>query len=176
MKTKNYAGSNRAGLGIVGILAAVAVVIAVLVGGYYAVNTVSGLTQKANVEDTVSEVQYSLENMDVNALLRRVNPDLADPIRFALAAMGMDGNQAMTWLLSEMCGNDEINSAQDVLESVKTEVIKTEIFGRHAVTETLCTVTVGGEEFFRYLTFEMEYINKNWYIMNVSMSVRSAYD
>lgn len=158
-----------------GILLAAVAVVAALGLGWLGLRLVRGVSQKQGVQTAVSEVKMSLEDLDANGLLRMIDPEVADPIRLMLLAAGTDGNEAMTAVLTQLCGDEGLDMAQSVLEQMQVEVIHAEVYNRTAVAETLCVMTIEGEEFFRYLTFDLEYLNKKWYIMDVTVSVRSNY-
>ena len=46
----------------------------------------TGCTSKSDqIKDTLSEFEYACRNLDVNAMLKCIDPDVSDPIRFGLA-------------------------------------------------------------------------------------------
>ena len=73
-----------------------------------------------------------------------------------------------------LCGRYAFDMAQGALNDVQIEVTDSQILGKNAKLETLWTMNINGNEFFRYVTILMEKINKKWYIVDFSVSSRSA--
>lgn len=176
---RSSAGRSRSGskspLTIVLLAAAgVAVVVVLFLGGRFTAEKVGEAKEGTQIKETLTEAQYAIENVDTKALLNIIDPDVADPIRLLLATTGVNGNEAMAQVMSSLLGDDAFDMAQGALNDVQIEVTDSQILGKNAKLETLWTMNINGNEFFRYVTILMEKINKKWYIVDFSVSSRSA--
>lgn len=176
---KSSAGRRRSGSKsplTIALLAVAGVAAAVLLfwGGRFTAEKVGEAREGTQIQETLTEAQYAIENVDTKALLNIIDPDVADPIRLLLAATGVNGNEAMAQVMSSLMGDDAFDMAQGALNDVQIEVTDSQILGKNAVLETLWTMDINGNEFFRYVTIQMEKINKKWYIVDFSVSSRSA--
>ncbi len=176
---RSSAGRRRSGskspLTIVLLAAAgVAVVVVLFLGGRFTAEKVGEAKEGTQIKETLTEAQYAIENVDTKALLNIIDPDVADPIRLLLATTGVNGNEAMAQVMSSLLGDDAFDMAQGALNDVQIEVTDSQILGKNAKLETLWTMNINGNEFFRYVTILMEKINKKWYIVDFSVSSRSA--
>lgn len=176
---KSSAGRRRSGSKsplTIALLAVAGVAAAVLLfwGGRFTAEKVGEAREGTQIQETLTEAQYAIENVDTKALLNIIDPDVADPIRLLLAATGVNGNEAMAQVMPSLMGDDAFDMAQGALNDVQIEVTDSQILGKNAVLETLWTMDINGNEFFRYVTIQMEKINKKWYIVDFSVSSRSA--
>ena len=176
---RSSAGRRRSGskspLTMVLLAAAgVAVVVVLFLGGRFTAEKVGEAKEGTQIKETLTEAQYAIENVDTKALLNIIDPDVADPIRLLLATTGVNGNEAMAQVMSSLLGDDAFDMAQGALNDVQIEVTDSQILGNNANLETLWTMNINGNEFFRYVTILMEKINRKWYIVDFSVSSRSA--
>lgn len=176
---RSSAGRRRSGskspLTIVLLAAAgVAVVVVLFLGRRFTAEKVGEAKEGTQIKETLTEAQYAIENVDTKALLNIIDPDVADPIRLLLATTGVNGNEAMAQVMTSLLGDDAFDMAQGALNDVQIEVTDSQILGKNAKLETLWTMNINGNEFFRYVTILMEKINKKWYIVDFSVSSRSA--
>lgn len=142
-------------------------------GGRLATEKIGEVREGAEIQETLTEAQYAIENVDTKALLNIIDPDVADPIRLLLATTGINGNEAMAKVMTALLGDDAFDTAQGALKDVRIDVTDSRIYGSDARLETLWTIDINGEEFFRYITILMEKINKKWYIVDFMVSSRS---
>ena len=155
-------------------MSAVTAVVVLFLGGRFTAEKVGEAKEGTQIKETLTEAQYAIENVDTKALLNIIDPDVADPIRLLLATTGVNGNEAMAQVMSSLLGDDAFDMAQGALNDVQIEVTDSQILGKNAKLETLWTMNINGNEFFRYVTILMEKINKKWYIVDFSVSSRSA--
>ena len=158
------------------VLAGVAAAALLFFGGRFTAEKVGEAKVGVQIQETLTEAQYAIENVDAKSLLNVIDPDVADPIRLLLATTGVNGNEAMAQVMTSLFGDGAFDTAQGALEDVQIEVTDSQILGKNAKLETLWTMNINGSEFFRYVTIRMEKINKKWYIVDFSVNSRSAVD
>lgn len=158
------------------VLAGVAAAALLFFGGRFTAEKVGEAKEGVQIQETLTEAQYAIENVDAKSLLNVIDPDVADPIRLLLATTGVNGNEAMAQVMTSLFGDGAFDTAQGALEDVQIEVTDSQILGKNAKLETLWTMNINGSEFFRYVTIRMEKINKKWYIVDFSVNSRSAVD
>lgn len=156
------------------VLAGVAAAALLFFGGRFTAEKVGEAKEGVQIQETLTEAQYAIENVDAKSLLNVIDPDVADPIRLLLATTGVNGNEAMAQVMTSLFGDGAFDTAQGALEDVQIEVTDSQILGKNAKLETLWTMNINGSEFFRYVTIRMEKINKKWYIVDFSVNSRSA--
>ena len=156
------------------VLAGVAAAALLFFGGRFTAEKVGEAKEGVQIQETLTEAQYAIENVDAKSLLNVIDPDVADPIRLLLATTGVNGNEAMAQVRTSLFGDGAFDTAQGALEDVQIEVTDSQILGKNAKLETLWTMNINGSEFFRYVTIRMEKINKKWYIVDFSGTSRSA--
>lgn len=128
--------------------------------------------RKDKLENTVVELEYSLDSLDADSMLSILNPEIADPIRLLLAVSGYSGTEAMEELLVQLTGSDQMmDSLSEISSSMDAEILDEQIQGKWAYVDTRCSFVVRDQTFARYITFYMSYIEDQWYIMDAEVSV-----
>lgn len=162
---------RRKGGGLSHMLFPLFCVVVVLGGVAFGVRSVSGIREKSRIEDVVGELRYACQNMDADALLSIVNPNIADPLRMAAAVTNTNKNELMADIFSSLGEPVENVDLEQVLRSLTYEIRKIQVSGRYARVTAQCTLTVNGEIFSREATLELEQIEKKWYIMSADLDL-----
>lgn len=133
------------------------------------------VSKTSQIKDTLSEFEYACRNLDVNAMLKCIDPDISDPIRLGLALVSTFTDADYEDLVDSLFDNigaSEFGSsfdAEDFLStiSVSDAKLKTK---RHSATVT-CKVNfeLAGEQFKRDATIEMVEKDDKWYIYSFDM-------
>lgn len=152
----------------VAIAAAAVVLLLVIVFG---VGVGKKVYQAGKIEDTLTEMTYACNNMDADALLAVIDPEVADPLRMWAALGGVNKNEVMGSIFTAICDLSGNVDMEQVLKSITYDVEDVEIEGEYARVTADCTMTVNGEEFARYVTCYLQNIRDKWYIMDMEMSV-----
>ena len=153
------------------VLAAVGVIAVILIV-WFGTDRAIGIVRTPKIENTVNELEYSLENMDLDALLNVVHPELADPIRLTLALANTNSNEVMNKLLNTMgVSNDIVGYMGDSVRKFDMEIRDIHASSKEATVQTLCTLDINGSEFFRYVTVYLEYLNEDWYVSFFTMQL-----
>ncbi len=131
----------------------------------------TGCTSKASqIQDTLSEFEYSCRNSDVNVILNCIDPDVADPIRIAIALFstmtGEDYENIVDGLFDHLEG-EPFGASFDAKRFLSTisfsdEKLKT----KKNTAKVTCKMNfeVAGVQFTRDTVIDMVKLDGKWYI------------
>ena len=136
----------------------------------------TGCTSKASqIKDTLSEFEYAARNLDVNAMLKCIDPDISDPIRLGLAVFSTftdaDYEDFVDGLFDNL-GASEFESsytAEDFLSTITISDAKLKTKKHTAVVNCKINFELAGEQFSRDASIEMIEKNDKWYIYSFDM-------
>lgn len=136
----------------------------------------TGCTSKASqIKDTLSEFEYAARNLDVNAMLKCIDPDISDPIRLGLALVSTFSDADYEDLvdgLFDNLGASEFGSsfnAEDFLSTISVSDPKIKTKKNRAVVTCKLSFELAGEQFTRDATIEMIEKDDKWYIASFDM-------
>lgn len=104
--------------------------------------------------------------MDVNSILKCIDPDIADPIKIFIAATGEDPTESLE-MLSEALLYDLTESGSGIEEALASIVIELEeitIEDNYAVAYCKVSCTINGVDVVRFADVEMKTHEDAWYI------------
>ena len=156
------------------ILLPVALAALLVVGAIFGVRALRDAQEKSKIQDVVGELRYACQNMDANALLDIVNPDIADPLKLAAAVTGTNKNELMEKIFASLSKPVENVDLEEVLRSLNYEIQNIQVSGRYARVTVLCTLTVGDVDLSRPATLDMERIEDQWYIMSADINLSAG--
>lgn len=136
----------------------------------------TGCNSKASqIKDTLSEFEYACRNLDVDAMLDCIDPDVSDPIRLGIALFGtvadMDYEEVVEGLFGNI-GRGEFDSsyeAEDFLDTITVSDVKVKAQKDTAVVTCKISFELAGEAFNRDTTIDMVRKNDKWYIADFDM-------
>lgn len=137
---------------------------------------ITGCASKASkIKDTLSEFEYAARNLDVNAMLKCIDPDISDPIRFGLAVFSTitdaDYEDLVDGLFDNL-GVSEFGSsfnAEEFLSTISVSDAKLKIKKHTAVVTCKINFELAGQKFSRDASIEMIEKNDKWYIHSFDM-------
>jgi hypothetical protein len=137
---------------------------------------ITGCTSKASeIKDTLSEFEYACRDLDVNAMLKCIDPDIADPIRLGLALVSTftdaDYEDLVDGLFDNI-GTSEFGSsfnAEDFLSTISVSDAKLKIKKQNATVTCKINFELAGEQFKRDATIKMIKKDDKWYICSFDM-------
>ena len=136
----------------------------------------TGCASKASqIKDTLSEFEYACHNLDVNAMLKCIDPDISDPIRLGLALVSTftdaDYEDLVDGLFNNI-GDSEFGSsfdAEDFLNTISVSDAKLKTKKHRATVTCKINFELAGEQFKRDATIEMIEKDDKWYIYRFDM-------
>ena len=162
---------RRSGGGVLQYVLIGVAVVAVILVLIFGIGAGKKLYQAGKIEDTISELSYACNNMDADALLDVIDPEVADPLRMWAAVGDVNKNEVMGSIFTAICELSGDVDVEQVLSSITYDVEDVQIEDEYAMVTADCTMTVNGEEFARYVTCYLQNIRDKWYIMDMEMSV-----
>lgn len=136
----------------------------------------TGCTSNASqIKDTLSEFEYAARNLDVNAMLKCIDPDVSDPIRLGLALVSTFSDADYEDLvdgLFDNLGASEFGSsfnAEDFLSTISVSDAKLKTKKHRGVVTCKINFELAGEQFTRDATIEMIEKDDKWYIASFDM-------
>lgn len=131
---------------------------------------------KEECRNVLDEFEYACNELDVDAMLRCINPEIADPIRLGLALFVNVTDtdiedivdQVAEILISSM---DEVNiDASEMFHSMELETTKIKVKGKNASVYVNISFETMGMEMEKYGVFQMIQVNDTWYIESFSFT------
>ena len=132
----------------------------------------AGTSDKSKCKNVLKEFEFACNNLDADAILTSIHPNIADPIRFGLATMKSFSGDSTDAILEKILdgvsgGIESLGSNLSIKSVFSTFSIDPEKFNiHHKYAEVRCTVSfqIQGMSFERLAVFNMEKYNKKWYI------------
>lgn len=119
----------------------------------------------------IEEFQYACNNLDVDAMLRCMDPDVADPIRIVLAMSGMDASEQLGQLVDAMLSDvsEGEEGASQILGSIVIEPKDVEVGKKTAVAYCRISFSVNGVDVVRFVDISLRIHDDTWYITSIMM-------
>ncbi len=127
---------------------------------------------KGEIENLMTEFEYSCNELDIDAMLDCIDPAISDKIKLATGIASMftdkDSDELTEELVGMLTGDNSLN-ADDFFSSIKieTEDIKTK--KETGTANAKVEYTIAGEKFKKEATFEYVYEMEKWYISSFSL-------
>ena len=135
---------------------------------------------KADCENVVNEFEYACNELDIDAILRCLHPDLADPIRAVLSLANMvsgeETEDVVDMITSELGGELEKENvdSEEMFNSLEIDTTDYEEHGRTADVYADISFELAGEPMERFGVFHMEQVNEQWYISSFEFTADTA--
>ena len=126
--------------------------------------------KKQACQNVLDEFEYACNELDVDAMLRCVNPRIADPIRLGLALFTNLTDTEVEDLVDQIASalidsTDETDvNAEDLFQSMKMETTKIKVKGRNAAAYVNIQFQTLGVDMEKYGKFDLVKVNDTWYI------------
>lgn len=138
--------------------------------------SMSGCTSdKSQIKDALSEFEYSCQNLDVDAMLACIDPDIADPIRFGVAVysqvQGDDYEDVMDGILECLITSQAGESVDSEAFFSTISFSDEKIEKKKAYANVACKVNfeMAGEQFTRDANIQMVKRDDKWYVVSFDM-------
>ena len=129
-----------------------------------------GKKEQKECEIVLDEFEYACNELDVDAILRCLNPRISDPIRIGLAFVSnwtsMDTEDMVDEIaasLVESADETQMN-AMELFQSIELETIDYASEDGYGAVLCKATFETMGVEMEKYVIFDMVRIEEQWYI------------
>ena len=127
---------------------------------------------KGEIENLMTEFEYSCNELDIDAMLDCIDPEISDKIKLATGIASMFTNKDSDELTEELVGmltGDSSLYADDFFSSIKieTKVIKTK--KESGTSNAIVEYSIAGEKFKKEATFNYVYNMEKWYISSFNL-------
>lgn len=127
------------------------------------------------IRNTLEEFEYACRNLDADAMLGCIDPDVADPIRMLLAlysqATDQDYEDVTDTVLENIVygvfGTDF--DPDDFLSSLAVTDAKLKVDGETAVVSCVINFEIAGEKFARNSEIYLVEVRDRWYISYIDL-------
>lgn len=132
--------------------------------------------EKDECRNVLDEFEYACNELDADAMLRCINPKIADPIRLGLSLLTHMTDKDIDDYVDEIAESlietmDEVNiDATELFHSMKLEVTKVKAKGKKALAYVNITFETMGVEMEKYGVFQMIQVDDIWYIESFSFT------
>lgn len=144
------------------------------------ISMVLGLTgcssKKAQIKDTLSEFEYACRNLDTKAMLRCIDPDIADPIRLFFIGLSVITEKDYEDLVNALFDirDNELTDrleAKQFLSSITFTDLKIKAKRKTATVKCKTNFEIVGEQFRRNTTIKMirDEDDDKWYISSFNL-------
>lgn len=140
--------------------------------------SLTGCGETKKCINTLKEFQYACNNLDLNAMLDCINPEIADPIRVIIATWSklteQDKDELIDGLVSEVIeGLDEQDiDVKEFLPLMEIEPKDFQIKKNNAYVRCKVTAVISGVQVKRYLDIYMRKFDGDWYIQYLEFSTQ----
>ena len=131
-----------------------------------------GTTNKSRCKNVLKEFEFACNNLDADAILASIHPNIADPIKLGIVTVKSFSGDSTDAILEKILdgisgGIESLGSDLNIRDVFSTISINPEKFTvHHKYAEVKCTVSfqIQGISFERLALFYMEKYNKIWYV------------
>jgi hypothetical protein len=127
------------------------------------------------IRDTLEEFEYACRNLDTDAMLGCIDPDVADPIRLILALYSQATEQDYKDVTDEILENivysvfGEDFDPDEFLSTMSVSDVELDVDGEVAVVNCVIHFEVAGEQFARDSAIVLVEIRDRWYISYIDL-------
>lgn len=124
------------------------------------------------IKDTLSEFEYACHNLDMDAMLDCIDPDVAEPIQFALSVYSIATDQDVEDLTdlfvdSVFGSNASELDAEELLSYISITDQKVKVKKSTAAVSCSLSVELDGKTYDMDLTINMTKTDGRWYIAGI---------
>ena len=136
--------------------------------------------EKSECENVINEFEYACNELDVDAMLRCLHPDVADPIRAVLSLANMvsgeETEDIVDMISSELGGQLESGNidSDEMFNSLDIEVTDYKEDGGSADVYADISFEIAGKKKKKYGVFYMEQVDEQWYISSFDFAADTA--
>lgn len=139
-----------------------------------------GNKNKEECRNIINEFEYAYNELDVDAMLRCLHPNVADPIRAMLSVTNMisgEETEDIVDMIASGLGEQFEESGLDSEEMFNSLDIEITDFEKNEGTADVyadISFNLAGEPMERYGVFHMTQVNKQWYISSFEFTADTA--
>lgn len=139
-----------------------------------------GNKNKEECNNIINEFEYACNELDVDAMLRCLHPDVADPIKAILSVTNMisgeETEDIVDMIASGLGEQFEENGldSEEMFNSLDIEITDFEENEGAADVYADISFNLAGEPMERYGVFHMTQVNKQWYISSFEFTADTA--
>lgn len=124
------------------------------------------------IKDTLAEFEYACQSLDLDAMLDCIDPDVAEPIQFALSVYSITTDQDVEDLLdlfvdSVFGSNASALDAEELLSYISITNQKVKVKKNTATVSCSLSVELDGKTYDMDLTINMTKADDRWYIAGI---------
>lgn len=127
---------------------------------------------KGEIENLMTEFEYSCNEMDIDAMLNCIDPAISDKIKLATGIAGMftdkDSDELTEELVGMLTGDDSLN-AGDFFSSIKVETTDIKTKKETGTANAIVEYSIAGEKFKKEAAFDYVYNMDKWYISSFKL-------
>ena len=140
--------------------------IAVVVTAVMMLSLCACSSNATEIRDTMNEFQYACQNLDIDAMLNCIDPDVAQPIQAGIAsysvATGKDSEDVLDEVVDQIFGSEY--DPEEFLSTIEATDVKPKVKKNTATIDCTLSFEIGGQTFERDSRFTMTKKNDKWYI------------
>lgn len=149
--------------------------IALALAAMLLMSCLTGCGKVNKIRDTLEEFVYACRNLDTDAILGCVDPNVADPIRMILALYSQATEQdyedvtdrALENIVYGIFGTDY--DPDDFLSTLSVTDVELDVDGEIAVVSCVINFEIAGEKFARDSAIVLVEIRDRWYISSIDL-------
>lgn len=122
---------------------------------------------KGEIENLMTEFEYSCNELDINAMLNCIDPAISDKIKLATGIASMFTDKDVDALTEELVGvlsGENFLNANDFFSSISIETTKIDAKRETGICEAVVEYSLAGENFKKNAEFEFINTMDEWYI------------
>lgn len=135
----------------------------------FSLSNIFGGGEKKAIQNTLEEFEYACHNMDLNAILNCIDPDVAQPIKLLIAIGSMatdtDYEEMLDMLVDQVFG--EGLNPQEFLPKLELAVEDLKVKKDVAAAFAKINFELSGQQFTEPVYFYMIKVDDKWYISSV---------
>lgn len=149
--------------------------IALVLAAVLLMSCLTGCGAAGEIQDTLKEFEYACRNLDTDAILGCVDPDVADPIRMILALYSEATEQDYEDVTDDVLENIVYGlfgadfDPDDFLSTLSVTDPQLEIDGDTAIVNCVVNFEIAGEKFARDSVIVLVEIRDRWYISYIDL-------
>lgn len=132
-------------------------------------------TNASQIRDTLSEFESACHSLDLRGMLRCIDPDISEPIRLGLGAVGaltgQDTNDLLDMAVKSVFGANY--DPEEFLSRITVTDPKLKIKKKNATVDCKIGVELGGDTFQKGAVIRMRKVEDQWYISGIELKDHS---
>lgn len=131
--------------------------------------TLTACSEKSGINDTLNEFEHSARNMNIDAMLRCIDPMVSDPVHDVVSIYHLVARETIEDTISKFIKsvfNKDIELSE-FLTGMSFEEREIKVTGKKGVVRCRLNVEIRGASFSREIKIIMHRVTDKWYIAGV---------